>query len=55
MKLTRYALSLLVGLFGFFLLALNIIFWGLYKQKRNLKKKASEDRYYTQKKFVSGD
>ncbi|GJN09575.1 hypothetical protein PR202_ga27614 [Eleusine coracana subsp. coracana] len=24
-------------------------------KKRNLKKKASEDRYYTQKKFVSGD
>jgi ethanolamine-phosphate cytidylyltransferase len=28
---------------------------GFDKQKRNLKKKASEDRYYTQKKFVSGD
>lgn len=25
------------------------------QQKRNMKKKASEDRYYTQKKFVSGD
>jgi ethanolamine-phosphate cytidylyltransferase len=24
-------------------------------KKRNVKKKASEDRYYTQKKFVSGD